>query len=230
MNCFQVYLLFVTITCSVIFACDVYDTDTAVCAYELEKLCELDSFPTTIQSIYDSRACLKKNRDILSTSCLNYLEFDKPSVIESCLVEMKTYCRNVDPGGFRLHGCLLGMSNEERTADCSKALVYDEEIIRSRGSISLVTGKGDNAQSRDSWTKYAFTKLNQFAQAKYLRGSISIEMADINPDRSFLLPLEGNGDSNDDGEDNTEADEDDDDYLTTLQEWRQEYFRAKTQQ
>eukprot|EP01040_Poterioochromonas_malhamensis_P004064 gene4064-4348_t len=55
-------------------------------------------------------------------------------------------------------------------------------------------------------------------------------MADINPDRSFLLPLEGNGDSNDDGEDNTEADEDDDDYLTTLQEWRQEYFRAKTQQ
>ncbi len=128
-----------------------------------------ESSSHTVQSIYDSRDCLRKNRDFVSKACLDYLELDKPSIIESCLEEMKTSCSNVVPGCFNIRSCLSGVSVDELSRGCQEALVQNQDNTPSTGSRIALW---------DSWTKsfskvseFVFSTLSQVSQGSYLRGS-----------------------------------------------------------
>jgi len=211
--------VFVVLLCfifQVALACDLYDGDNAVCAKDLEELCGVNSFPDTVQSLYDSRMCLRKNRDVISKECLDYLEFDKPSIVDSCFTEMKTYCANVAPGGFRVHSCLSAVATNDLSPNCQKALAYDQQIIQERGT----TNQGDAfpAAFWSTWAKYLaqvpriFVQMQiQFTQvsSKNLRGSVTyIEIEGTGEEGTIFLAdddnIDGHSLSLTDDEDNND--------------------------
>jgi len=138
-------------------ACDLYDTDTAVCAKDLEEICGMNAFPDSIQALHDSRNCLRKSKDLVSKECVDYLELDKPSIVDSCFTEMKTYCMKVVPGAFRIHNCLSGIDESDISPGCQTALTYDQKLIQEKGSIfsSLTDNTNNNpAAFWSTWASY----------------------------------------------------------------------------
>lgn len=196
-------------------ACDLYDTDTAVCAKDLEDLCGVNSFPDTVQSLYDSRNCLRKNRDLISKECLNYLEFEKPSIVDSCFTEMKTYCATVPPGGFRIHSCLSAVPTNDLSPNCQEALAYDQKIIQERGTVNQ--GDAFPAAFWSTWAKYLaqvprmFVEMQiQFTQvaSNNLRGSVTYIEIEGNEDEGSIFLAD---DDNIEGPAVTLTDDEDDD-------------------
>mmetsp|Transcript_16033 Transcript_16033/g.17369 ORF Transcript_16033/g.17369 Transcript_16033/m.17369 type:complete len:230 (+) Transcript_16033:54-743(+) len=181
MKFIQVSFVFLWII-STIFACNVKDTDIGVCAKDVKQFCEIDLFPYTVQSVYESRACLRKNRDRISNECLVYLELDKPSIIEFCFPEMKTSCSNVVPGCFNIYSCLSGVLLEDLSADCQEALVHDQEFTGPKED-PVTPAKGYRLALWNSWTK-SFTEItkkvlaaiNKAAPGNNLRGSVFVEI------------------------------------------------------
>ncbi len=181
MKFIQVSFVFLWII-STIFACNVKDTDIGVCAKDVKQFCEIELFPYTVQSVYESRACLRKNRDRISNECLVYLELDKPSIIESCFPEMKTSCSNVVPGCFNIYSCLSGVLLEDLSADCQEALVHDQEFTGPKED-PVTPAKGYRLALWNSWTK-SFTEItkkvlaaiNKAAPGNNLRGSVFVEI------------------------------------------------------
>ncbi len=109
--------------------------DPTVCAKDEEQFCKVDLLEIdVVQSFYNSQVCLRKNRDIISKECLNYLEFDQPSIIESCLTEIKTFC-GVVPGCFRVHRCLSEVSIDDISLGCQEALDKDQESFQAGNVI-----------------------------------------------------------------------------------------------
>lgn len=111
---------------SVVLACEY---DPAFCAKDQEQFCKVEFLPTdVVQSFYNTRSCLRKHQDVISKQCLNYLELEKPSIIEACLTELKTFC-GVEPGCFRAHLCLSEVSVDDISLSCQEALDKDEETF-----------------------------------------------------------------------------------------------------
>ncbi len=184
MNSTIAFLLFVGIRFASILACDLQDTEIGVCVKDVETYCKNELFPYTVQSILDSRDCLRKNRDFVSKACLDYLELDKPSIIESCLEEMKTSCSNVVPGCFNIRSCLSGVSVDELSPICQDALLHDQENIGSKANTLLPAFR---IAVLNNWTKYVFTFLSQVSKGSYLRGSMSIEIIGNDEEGSIYL-------------------------------------------
>lgn len=104
--------------------------DPAVCARDEELLCKVQVLQTdAVQSFYNSRVCLRKNRKSISKQCLDYLELDQPSIIESCLAEITTFC-DVLPGCFRVHRCLSEVVVDDISLGCQEALDKDQESFQ----------------------------------------------------------------------------------------------------
>jgi len=185
MNATLAFLLFVGIIFASICACDLKDTEIGACVKDVELYCKVELFPYTVQSIFDSRDCLRKNRDFVSKECLDYLELDKPSIIESCFVEMKTSCSNVVPGCFNIRSCLSGLVVDELSPSCQEALLHDQENMGNKTNTLLPAFR----ITVNSWTKYVFTFLSQISQGNNLRGSISIEIISSGNDEEGSIYL-----------------------------------------
>jgi hypothetical protein len=181
------FLLVLTIL-KVALSCDVYDSNTSTCAEDLEEICGVTSFPDSIQSLYDSRACLKKNKDFISKECLVYLELDKPSIIDSCFVEIKSYCLHVVPGSFRLHNCLSAVPEDDLSPNCREALVYDQKAIEEK--VAFLENTESVSSYWNLWSNYVSTLtdfiyswqkpisasffVSESAPTSYLRGTFTL--------------------------------------------------------
>lgn len=190
MNVMKVFLLF---SCMIYQTAKILayetNTDISICTNDLTEFCGMDQYsPYSVQSISDSRACLRKNRDSISKHCLNYLELDKPSIIESCFTEMKTYCNKVIPGGFRIHSCLSAVSVGDLSPSCQEALAYDQEIIQPRGETENLPNAFVSVWSR--WVGY-FVQISELIamQMRLSRGNLSPNL------RGFrIIGIQGNDD------------------------------------
>jgi hypothetical protein len=132
----QLLLLRALLLLSVVASFELYSSDTGICAKDLEEYCGITSNPDTIQSLYDSRSCLRRNRQLLTKECVNYLELEKPSIVDSCFIEMKSYCLKVNPGAYRVHNCLLSVPSTDLSQNCKIALAYDQQILQESSSSS----------------------------------------------------------------------------------------------
>jgi hypothetical protein len=93
---------------------------------------------------------LSKNKELITEECLEYLELEKPSIVDSCFTEMKTYCLQVSPGSFRIHNCLSAVAEEDLSPNCKVALTYDQQIIQEKGAML-----GSEALESSFWTTWA---------------------------------------------------------------------------
>lgn len=205
----QAFILFLAgVVAATIFACELDDSEFMNCAADVDQFCKVELFPYTIQSIYDSRDCLRMHRDFISKQCLDYLRLDKPSIVESCFIEMKTSCSNVLPGCFNLYSCLSGISLEDLSQDCKETLLNDEEVIGNEANVlpAYRIGLWNNwTKSLEEITKSLLDYFNKIPQGSYLRGSIYIEIMGKGEEGTVYLSLDSHeaDDGNNDEPDST---------------------------
>mmetsp|Transcript_26376 Transcript_26376/g.28778 ORF Transcript_26376/g.28778 Transcript_26376/m.28778 type:complete len:219 (-) Transcript_26376:105-761(-) len=123
------FILFLLLSCIIILrsllASDLY---YEMCGKDVDQFC------TKSKSVSDSQDCLRMMRDTISMPCLQYLELDKPSIIESCSQEITKYCNNITPDVDYVNDCLSGVLGEELSSDCQEALLlahHGREILQS---------------------------------------------------------------------------------------------------
>lgn len=97
------------------------------------EMCEkdVDQFCPNLHSVYDRQVCLRKTPNKISMPCRQYLELDKPVIIESCSKEIVTFCNKVTtPETHLIYECLLGVLGDDLSSSCQEALASDRGIIQ----------------------------------------------------------------------------------------------------
>lgn len=67
---------------------------------------DVDQFCPNLHSVSDSQVCLRKTPNRISMPCRQYLELDKPAIIESCSQEIVSFCSKVTAETHLIYECL----------------------------------------------------------------------------------------------------------------------------
>ncbi len=161
------------------------ETETNPCAEDISNICGMP-FPVDDLAVYDTRLCLKENSLHVSIKCQDYVSSLTPSIIEPCFNEIRTFCKNVQPGANRIHTC-LSMHENELTEECSVALSLDEPTssiqidfsskIEERPAVLLLT-------HLDSLNESILTKM--FTITKLQHKQSKVAMYEL-PSYAYLL-------------------------------------------
>ncbi len=110
------------------------DASTNPCADDIFGICGMP-FPEEYLAVYDARLCLKENSLFVSKKCQDYVNTVTPSIIEPCFKEIRSYCKNVQPGGNRIHTC-LSKYEKDISEECTVALSRAETTVTDEIQIS----------------------------------------------------------------------------------------------
>mmetsp|Transcript_3240 Transcript_3240/g.3531 ORF Transcript_3240/g.3531 Transcript_3240/m.3531 type:complete len:190 (-) Transcript_3240:181-750(-) len=89
---------------------------------------DVDQFCPNLHSVSDSQVCLRKTPNRISMPCRQYLELDKPAIIESCSQEIVSFCSKVTAETHLIYECLLGVLGDDLSSSCQEALASDRGI------------------------------------------------------------------------------------------------------
>lgn len=122
-----------------------------ICGRELQDICAFDADVTMIpQEEYYGRACLWRNKSLLSEGCSNYVTKTAPSIVEPCLQDIEQFCLGIVPGYGQVHTCLHNRGSE-LSATCSTAL--EEDAIRT-AQVLLDSARDEEDSEDDSMSMF----------------------------------------------------------------------------